>query len=41
MRPHGVVVDAPGLDDGMSLGHAAKPVFVQALISEVPLKLST
>jgi len=37
MRSHGVVVDAPGLDDAR-LREAHKPVLVQALVTTLPIE---
>ena len=40
VRPDGVVVHAPGFDLLLRVGKADKPVFVQALVANFPLKLS-
>ena len=41
MRPYGVVMNMPGVDDSPCMGQADEPLLVQAFISEPPLKLST
>jgi hypothetical protein len=40
MRPHAVVVITPAIDFGfgLSVAQAREPVFVQALVSELPVE---
>ena len=38
MRPHLVVVPAPGLDDGPGLGSRAEPFEAQALVAELAVE---
>ena len=41
MRTYGVVVDAPRFDERPCFGDAGKPVFVEAFVAKLALKLST
>ena len=38
MRPHGVVVNPPGVDDVLRLRDAEKPVLVQALVAKLSIE---
>src|SRR5262245_12217346 len=38
VRPHGVVVDAPGFDQGTRLDEAGEPLLIETLVAELPVE---
>jgi hypothetical protein len=41
VRAHLIVVEAPPFDHGAGLGQAGEHLLVQALVADLPMKLST